>query len=36
MKIRKFMENFPENIEVLENLPRQMEIFHAKTEIFLG
>jgi hypothetical protein len=23
------MEIFPENMEVLENLPAQMEIFHA-------
>jgi hypothetical protein len=36
MKIKIFMENLPENIEVLENFPAYMEIFHAYTEIFLG
>jgi hypothetical protein len=29
MKIREFMENFLENVEVLENLPAKTEIFHA-------
>jgi hypothetical protein len=36
MKIRIFMGNLPENIEVLENFPAFSEIFHAYTEIFLG
>jgi hypothetical protein len=36
MKIGKFMENFPDDIEVLENLPAYTEIFHAETEIFPG
>jgi hypothetical protein len=30
------MEIFLEKIEVLENLPAKMEIFHAKTKTFLG
>jgi hypothetical protein len=30
------MKNFLENIEDLENLPAKMEIFHAKTKVFLG
>jgi hypothetical protein len=29
MKIKKLMENFPENLEDLENLPGETEIFHA-------
>jgi hypothetical protein len=29
MKIRKFIENFPENIEDFENLPALTEIFPA-------
>jgi hypothetical protein len=29
------MEIFPENIEVLENLPAKMKIFHARKKIFL-
>jgi hypothetical protein len=36
MKIRIFMENLPENIEVLENFSAYTTIFHAYTEIFLG
>jgi hypothetical protein len=34
MKIRKFMENFLENVEDLENLPAL--IFHAWIAVFLG
>jgi hypothetical protein len=30
------MEIFPENKEVLENLPAKTEIFYTKTKIFLG
>jgi hypothetical protein len=30
------MEIFPENIEVLENLHAQTEIFHESMQIFLG
>jgi hypothetical protein len=30
------MENFPENIEVLENLPAKTEIFLAAMQIYLG
>jgi hypothetical protein len=30
------LEIFPENTEVLENLPANMEIFQAKTKTFLG
>jgi hypothetical protein len=32
----KVMEIFPDNREVLENLPAKMEIFQAETKIFLG
>jgi hypothetical protein len=28
-----FMEIFPENLEVLENLPAKTEIFHATMKI---
>jgi hypothetical protein len=34
MKIRKFMENFPENVEDLENIPPMTEILHVSREIF--
>jgi hypothetical protein len=36
MKIRKFNENLPENVEILENLQALTEICYALAEIFLG